>query len=229
MTPPGPAGHDPGPSAPSDAELLVAHVSGSSTAFGDLMVRHQDRLWAVALRMMRNPDDASDVLQDAALKAFRHADSFRGQSQVSTWLHRIVVNTALDALRRSARVGPAPFEAPEPRDPHDRMSEREAALDVTAALAELPPDQRAAVILVDMQGFSVTDAAHVLGCAVGTVKSRCFRARRRLADLLPGYGSSDGGSNDSAAPAGNQIASPDVQPTTPSISGDDSTTSEAPA
>ena len=87
---------------PSDAELLGAHVAGDPHAFGELVARHRDRLWAVALRTTGDPEEASDALQDAMISAFRRADQFRGDSAVTTWLHRIVVNASLDRLRRKA-------------------------------------------------------------------------------------------------------------------------------
>ena len=85
---------------PSDAELLRRHVTGDTAAFGLLFQRHKDRLWAVALRTTCDPDDAADALQEAMISAFRRAKDFRGDSAVTTWLHRIVVNASLDRLRR---------------------------------------------------------------------------------------------------------------------------------
>ncbi len=87
---------------PSDQELLRRHVAGDSDAFGELFRRHRDRLWAVALRTVCDPDEAADALQDAMVSAFRRAADFRGESAVTTWLHRIVVNASLDRLRRRA-------------------------------------------------------------------------------------------------------------------------------
>jgi len=180
------AQHEPGSDGePDDAALLAAHVAGSPEAFGLLVRRHQDRLWAVALRTVRDPEDAADVLQDALVKAYRSAASFRGEAAVTTWLHRIVVTTAVDLLRRRR---PLPVEPPDVPDPVDAAGRRDTALDVQAALATLPPGQRAAIVLVDLQGFAVTEAAQVLGCPPGTVKSRCFRGRARLAGLLAAYG-----------------------------------------
>ncbi len=177
----------------SDADLLAAHVAGSPAAFSELVRRHQNRLWAVALRMVRDPDDAADVVQDALLKAFRRAGTFRGDAAVSTWLHRIVVTTALDSLRAAARGDIVAFEAVDPPDSHDRVAAREAQMDVAAALAELPADQRAAVVLVDIAGFSVHEAAWAMECPPGTVKSRCSRGRSRLATLLAGYAADSDG------------------------------------
>jgi RNA polymerase sigma-70 factor (ECF subfamily) len=174
-----------GRDAPDDARLLAAHVAGSPDAFAQLVRRHQSRLWAVALRTMRDPDDAADVLQDALLKAHRSAATFRGDAAVTTWLHRIVMNTALDALRRRPPVPVEPVDLPDPRD---ATASADIAMDVEAALAALPIEQRAALVLVDLQGFSVEQAAAVLECPAGTVKSRCFRGRAQLARLLVQYG-----------------------------------------
>ena len=180
----------------SDQELLRAHVDGDPDAFGELFARHRDRLWAVALRTMGNPDDAADGLQDGMVAAFRRAGSFRGEAAVTTWLHRVVVNACLDRLR-AAKI--RRFDAL-PDDVDDRGTVvATAALDdrpdeaaeaaerrrrVLDALATLPPEQRAALVLVDMEGYPVAEVAEMLGCAEGTVKSRCSRGRTRLAGLL---------------------------------------------
>jgi len=171
----------------SDSELIAAHAAGDPQAFTEFVRRHRDRMWAVALRTMRDPDEAADALQDAFLSAFRSAGSFRGQSQVTTWLHRIVVNACLDRLRRrQARpTFPLPEAGPgEPPAPGDAIAERDTQLAVSHALEELPVDQRAAITLIDVEGYSVAEAAQLLGVAEGTVKSRCARGRARLAILL---------------------------------------------
>lgn len=171
----------------SDGALLSAHAAGDPHAFSELVRRHRDRLWAVALRTLRDPDEAADALQEAFLSAYRGAGSFRGQSQVTTWLHRIVVNACLDRVRRrQARpTSPLPESGPgEPAVPRDAMDERETSLAVTDALARVPAEQRAAVVLVDVQGYSVAETAALLGVAEGTVKSRCARGRTKLAVLL---------------------------------------------
>jgi len=173
-----------------DAALLQAHVEGDSEAFGRLVERHGDRLWAVAVRTLGDREEAADALQDALVNAFRRAEGFRAESRVTTWLHRIVVNACLDRLRRSAvrAADPLPDDdhdgrlaAPAGRDPAEQASLRG---DVQSALAALPAEQRAAVVLVDMLGYPVEEVAEVLGCAVGTVKSRCARGRARLVPLL---------------------------------------------
>lgn len=178
----------------SDADLLAAHVAGDPDAFGLLFGRHRDRLWAVALRTLGDPEDASDALQDAMISAFRRASSWRGEAAVTTWLHRVVVNACLDRVRheRIRAADPLPddlesrLRSPEraPLDPAAAAVADERRNLVLAALAQLPAEQRAALVLVDMEGYPVAEVAAMLDCAVGTVKSRCARGRARLAPLL---------------------------------------------
>lgn len=173
----------------SDSELLAAHVAGHPDAFTEIVRRHRDRLWAVALKTTGDPEDAADALQDALISAYRRASQFRGDSQVTTWLHRIVVNASLDRLRRRSTRPTVPLPVEEETgiplpDPEDRIGRRELQLDIAAALAELPEDQREAVALVDIEGWSVDQAALMLGCPAGTVKSRCSRGRAKLAKRL---------------------------------------------
>jgi RNA polymerase sigma-70 factor, ECF subfamily len=194
------AGREPGDDATrSDADLIAAHVAGDPDAFAVLFTRHRDRLWAVALRTMGNPHDAADGLQDGLVAAYRRADSFRGDAAVTTWLHRVVVNACLDRLRaakvRRAETLPDDLDEHTGRgsvvtstgasdDPEQAAvagDRRRALLD---ALATLPPEQRAALVLVDMEGYPVAEVAAMLDCAEGTVKSRCARGRDRLAVLL---------------------------------------------
>ncbi len=192
--------HPTGPddaAAASDADLLAAHVAGDPAAFGILVARHRDRHWAVARRTCSDPETAADGLQEGMIAAFRRAGSFRGEAAVTTWLHRVVVNACLDRLRsaRVRRAEPLPDDLDDQEraarqtvgdaeDPaaHSLLLERRAV--VRAALAQLPDEQRAAVVLVDMEGYPVAEVAAILECAEGTVKSRCSRGRARLAALL---------------------------------------------
>ncbi|HEX4189439.1 MAG TPA: RNA polymerase sigma factor SigM [Marmoricola sp.] len=182
-----------------DVALLAAHGDGDPDAFGVLFTRHRDRLWAVALRTTGSPEDAADTLQEAMISAFKRADTFRGDAQVTTWLHRIVVNAGLDRLRRNKvrSVQPLPddLEAYAGRgavlagvdagaDPELQAVRSDQRTAVLAALDSLPGEQKAALVLVDMEGYPVEEAARILGCPTGTVKSRCARGRRRLAALL---------------------------------------------
>ncbi len=173
------------PQDPSDEDLLAAHVAGDPEAFTLLVTRYQDRLWAVALRTLRDPHDAADALQDAFLCAFRRAHTFRGDAKVTSWLHRIVINCCLDRIRYLDRRRTAVLDTD--RTDHDPVmpsTDSELSDAVTEALARISPDQRAALVLVDMEGFSVDEAAEMLGCPPGTIKSRCSRGRARLAPLL---------------------------------------------
>jgi RNA polymerase sigma-70 factor (ECF subfamily) len=185
----------------TDAELLKAHVEGDPEAFGLLFARHRDRLWAVAVRTMGSPEDAADGLQDGLVAAYRRAGSFRGEAAVTTWLHRVVVNACLDRLRAAKvrRAEPLPDDLEEygdrgslatgtspgaDLDPAEHTVREERRRAVLSALGTLPDEQRAALVLVDMEGYPVAEVAEMLGCAVGTVKSRCARGRARLAVLL---------------------------------------------
>ena len=177
---------------PSDAELLSRHVAGDRDAFGALFGRHRDRLWAVAARTLEDPEEAADALQDAVIAAFQRADSFRGDSAVTTWLYRIVVNAALDRMRRRAARPAAACQDENALDAlahanrlaADRSGSIDIAIDVRAALQQLVPEQQAALVLVDMLGFPIADAARVLGVPEGTVKSRAARGRARLLPRL---------------------------------------------
>ena len=204
----------------TDAELLAAHVAGDPDAFAVIVARHRDRLWAVALRTTGNPDDAADGLQEGLVAAYRRAASFRGDAQVTTWLHRVVVNACLDRLRaaRVRRTEPLPDDVEErgdrgslatstPSDPADEALADERRRMVLAALADLPPEQRAALVLVDMEGYPVAEAAAMLDCAPGTVKSRCSRGRARLARVL---GVLDPVGDPDHVPPGNPTARPAV-------------------
>jgi RNA polymerase sigma-70 factor (ECF subfamily) len=178
---------------PTDADLLRAHVDGDPDAFAELVRRHRDRLWAVALRTIGDREEAADAVQDALLSAHKAAARFRGDSAVTTWLHRIVVNACLDRIRRRQAHPTVPLPdgnrdadashtgGVEPAAP---VQDHDTALVVRQALAELPAEQRAALVLVDVQGYPVAEAAVILGVAEGTIKSRCARGRARLAIAL---------------------------------------------
>ncbi|WP_306184561.1 MULTISPECIES: RNA polymerase sigma factor SigM [unclassified Streptomyces] len=176
----------------SDHELLARHVAGDPDAFGELVRRHRDRLWAVALRTLGDREEAADAVQDAFVSAYRAAHTFRGQSAVTTWLHRITVNACLDRARKAATRKTSPVDDTERLEqllePHESASAPAERNDVQRQLVEalgtLPPDQRAALVLVDMQGYPVAEAARILDVPTGTVKSRCARGRARLLPLL---------------------------------------------
>ena len=167
----------------SDAELLAAHVAGERDAFNALLRRYHRQLYRLAMLTSRSPEDAADSLQDALLSAHRTAPGFRHDASVSSWLYRIVVNACLDRLRRNRTHLTVPLldDSHPMGDPTSRV---ETALVVERALLRLPVEQRAAVVAVDMHGYSVAETARLLGIAEGTVKSRCSRARAKLAESL---------------------------------------------
>ncbi|WP_031080251.1 RNA polymerase sigma factor SigM [Streptomyces sp. NRRL WC-3549] len=188
----------------SDQDLLAQHVAGEPDAFGELVRRHRDRLWAVALRTLGDREEAADAVQDALVSAFRAAHTFRGQSAVTTWLHRITVNACLDRARKAASRRTSPVDDAERLDrllePHESAEapaeRQDLHRELLAALATLPAEQRAALILVDMQAYPVAEAARILDVPTGTVKSRCARGRARLLPLLThlrGSGGQGGG------------------------------------
>jgi len=164
---------------------MTAHRAGDTTAFGVLAGRYAEELWGVAVRTLRDPDDAADAVQEALVSAYRRAATYRGDASVRTWLHRVVVNACIDRIRheRARRTVPWP-DRDVPARGADPALELATRLDVDEALAALPMEQRLAVVLVDVQGWAVAEAAAVLDVPVGTVKSRCARGRARLAVLL---------------------------------------------
>lgn len=175
--------------------LLARYLDGDAEAFGELARLHYDRLWAVALRMSGDPEEAADALQEAMVAAMRGAGGFRGDAMVSTWLHRIVVNACLDRHRKRKRQAESAYTDQDWTlpDPQDRISQRELAWEVEQALARLPSEQRAAITLVDVEGWPVSQAAEILGVPAGTVKSRCSRGRAKLASDLAHWRNQPGG------------------------------------
>ena len=145
----------------------------------------------MAIRTLSDPEDAADALQDAMISAFRRAGTFRGDSAVTTWLHRIVVNACLDRMRRRTARPEVSGGDEQLLDAiaagsanSDPAAGSDVSLEVMAALRHLPHDQQVALVLVDMLDYPVADAAEVLGVAEGTVKSRCARGRARLLPRL---------------------------------------------
>ena len=178
-----------GPTGPSDKELLGAHVAGDKRAFAQLFQRHYNRMWAVALRTCFNAEEAAEAIQDAMLSAHQAAPSFRGDAAVSTWLHRIVVNACLDRARRQrSRLSVVPLPEEEELDRsalrQRPASDTDLALAVRDALATLPYEHRVVLVAVDVEGYSIEEVARMLGIPQGTVKSRCARARAKLAKQL---------------------------------------------
>ncbi|WP_183066390.1 RNA polymerase sigma factor SigM [Streptomyces sp. gCLA4] len=203
----------------SDQELLALHAAGDPDAFGELVRRHRDRLWAVALRTLGDREEAADAVQDALVSAYRAAHTFRGDSAVTTWLHRITVNACLDRARKAASRRTAPLDDTErlerllePHESAEAPAERQDLhRQLLAALRTLPDEQRAALVLVDMQGYPVAEAAHLLDVPTGTVKSRCARGRAKLLPLLT-HLRTNAGDNTTAERGRNRTPGPPVPP-----------------
>ncbi|MER6220380.1 RNA polymerase sigma factor SigM [Streptomyces sp900105755] len=204
----------------SDQDLLARHVEGDPDAFGEVVRRHRDRLWAVALRTLGDREEAADAVQDALVSAYRAAHTFRGQSAVTTWLHRITVNACLDRARKAASRKTAPVDDTERLEqllePHESASAPAERNDVhrqlLEALGTLPHDQRAALVLVDMQGYPVAEAARILDVPTGTVKSRCARGRARLLPLLTHLRPENTADENDPAPSRNRAEGTSVPP-----------------
>lgn len=171
----------------SDSALIERYLRGDVDAFNELMRAHEDRVFAICLRMLRDREAALDATQETFITVFRKVDRFAGHSAFSTWLYRVAVNTCYDQARRSRRTATEPLaEGEGPPDHHTAadLDSVELRPDLEAALASLPPEFRTAVILCDAEGLALQTTAEILGVPVGTVKSRVFRGRRLLADAL---------------------------------------------
>jgi len=185
-----------------DSQLIALSVGGDAAAFGQLVRRHQDRLYQTAYRLMGNAADAQDVVQDAFLNAYQSLHQFKGNARFFTWLYRIAVNSAISLRRRDARLAGrravlaadvnGPASCSEPPDESDG-NQPDAALEraeeeqrLQSALNCLTPDHRAVLVLKEIEGRKYEVIADVLGVPIGTVRSRLHRARLELRDLLHG-------------------------------------------
>jgi RNA polymerase sigma-70 factor (ECF subfamily) len=181
-----------------DTELVARARDGDRAAFDELVLRHEDRVYNMALRMLGNPDDALDLAQEVFLSAYRALGGFESKSLFSTWLYRVTVNRCRDELRRRATVKhtrPRPLGGPDPDDPPadppartaspaDAAVSRESIGIVAAAVAGLPEEAREALVLRDVEGLDYEQIAAVLDVPLGTVRSRLHRARSLLRDRL---------------------------------------------
>ncbi len=178
---------------PEEQQWVKKASQGDVAAFEQLMRIHESRMYAVSLRMCGNREDALDCTQEAMLRIFRAIGSFKGQSSFATWVYRITMNTCLDELRRrkvrtSSSLdalldsGWAPTDEDDTPERHSIASEQRRTLE--RAIASLPEDMRAAIVLRDVQGFSYDEIAAMLEANVGTIKSRISRGREKLREVL---------------------------------------------
>ena len=176
-----------------DELLLRRACKGDVQAFEELMQSHESRIYAIALRMMGNREDAQDCAQEAMVRIYRAMGSFKGQSALATWIYRITMNTCLDELRRrKARKvtsldslvdnGWSPTDTGDTPEEHGLRVEKQNAHN--QAIQSLPDDMRAAIILRDVKGYSYDEIASILDANVGTIKSRISRGREKLREIL---------------------------------------------
>lgn len=179
----------------SDEYLVQRAQAGYLDAFEELVVRHRDRVYRLALRLLGSPADAEDVAQDSLVQAWQSLPGFRSEAAFSSWLYRIVVNKCRDAQRRS-RSTPAPVD-PQGTELHHRLPTAPDSADVVEAdgraaalhhvIAGLPFDLRTPLVLCEFEGCSYAQAADVLGLTEATLRGRLARARRELVQQMQGW------------------------------------------
>ncbi|MCS4490465.1 sigma-70 family RNA polymerase sigma factor [Corynebacterium sp. ES2794-CONJ1] len=179
--------------AQADEVLVADYLAGSDAAFAEIVGKHERHLRYVARKYARTEADAEDILQDALLRAARNLSGFRGDSKLSTWLHRLVANASYDHNRKHTHsvisADRAEFnaevEAAMSFDPFAELIDRmNLSEEMQRALDLLPPEHRAALVLIDFAEHSVSEAAEILQVAPGTIKSRRARGRRMLKEIL---------------------------------------------
>ena len=176
-----------------DAQLVSAFLEGDQSSFELLMRAHEDRVFAICLRILTNREAALDAVQETFITVYRKAQQFSGASAFSTWLYRVAVNTCYDQLRKTRRHQAQPLpESADPADPHseDALESIELRPDLEEALESLAPEFRTAVILADLEGLPLQTVAEALEVPIGTIKSRVFRGRRALAEHLRNFSGS---------------------------------------
>ena len=187
--------------------LLARAQKGDSAAFEDIVRAHEATVYRLALRQLGNREDAEDAAQEVFLKAYTGLNSFRGDSKLSVWLYRITSNVCTDMLRRQRETvslsqendegEPLELELPDERfDPVALTERKDLREQIGAALQALPPEAREILLLRELGGASYDEIAAALDLDLGTVKSRIFRARKKLCALLEGNFSGDAASKE---------------------------------
>jgi RNA polymerase sigma-70 factor (ECF subfamily) len=208
-------------SAVDDRDLVDATKRGDREAFRTLFERYHRRAYALAYGVVRQQDDALDIVQDAFIKAHKHLDKFEGTSSFYTWLYRIVMNLAIDHLRKHRRVRPVELdeqnlaESDDPLlpkllggNPGRALLDKEIRERIDAALGELSENHRAVLVMRELEGLSYEEMAQAMGCSKGTIMSRLFHARKnmqkRLVDLRERPATNDSDEVDDAAASGSR-------------------------
>jgi RNA polymerase sigma-70 factor (ECF subfamily) len=183
------------PRSATEAEAIRLAQAGDASAFEHLYQLHSRRVYALCLRMVGNPSDAEDLMQEAFLQLFRKIGTFRGESAFSTWLHRMTVNVVLMRLRKKTLPAASLEETTEPDEetggprkdigaPDLRLSGAVDRVNLERSIEKLPPGYRTVFVLHDVQGFEHNEIAGIMGCSVGNSKSQLHKARTRLRELL---------------------------------------------
>lgn len=214
--------------ATTDSELITLTLNGCNEAFGDLVRRHQDRLYNAVVHIVGCPSDAEDVLQDAFILALTKLSTFQGKSSFFTWIYRLTVNCALSQRRRKRPLRnsdlPAERGVEEVPDrgemPMDRLLRNEALTLIVAALDRMDDQFRVVLVLREIDQLDYAAIADVLDIQLGTVRSRLYRARMQLRELLENHGAR--GENNACTAANEKPMSPQNLITTSLISGSSS-------
>jgi len=192
---PNPSGSRQSAKPVNEAEAIRLAQAGDAAAFEFLYQLHSRRVYALCLRMVSNPADAEDLMQEAFLQLFRKIGTFRGESAFSTWLHRMTVNVVLMRLRKKSLPVASLEETTEPDEetggprkdigaPDLRLSGAVDRVNLERSVEKLPPGYRTVFVLHDVQGYEHNEIAEIMGCSVGNSKSQLHKARTRLRDLL---------------------------------------------
>ena len=181
----------------SDEQLVRKAQADDERAFGELVSRYETKVYSLALKMLRNPEDAEDVLQDTFLRAYRGIKSFQGHSTFSTWIYRITANSALMRLRKR-QLPTVSIEDADEREtpiniadwapgPVEQMLNQETQAAMNEAIESLPPEFRQVFVLRDIEELSNAEVAEILDLSVAAVKSRLHRARLKVRNRLAAY------------------------------------------
>ncbi len=184
-------------SSTNDEELVEAAKNGQLDAFEELVARHRDKIYARAFSMMRNEDEAVDVSQEAWVKGWQRLGQFHGESSFATWMTRITINLCLDQLRKRKRQRTESLEEMTEEsggverqmpavtvNPTERLERAELRKKIDEALGQLTHEHRTVLVLHEFEEMEYKEIARTVGCSIGTVMSRLFYARRRMAALL---------------------------------------------
>ena len=181
-----------------DKRLIVKSQNGDITAFEKLIESYQKKVFNIALGIIGNYDDASELAQEVFIKIYKSINSFKGDSSFSTWIYRITTNVCLDEIRKRKKAYTVSLDedielkegnvnrqiADERYTPHENFERKEINKVLRDSIAKLPEDQKIAVVLRDIQGFSYDEIAKYTNCSLGTVKSRINRARQNLRSII---------------------------------------------